>query len=467
MLIYMKNLTKRNGHWAYRKVVPADLRDLVGITAWTHSFTGLSELQAAQKAKQLNERYAEQIQSLRSGGSLAALKKFAEDFVRRNPEVLDTRYPDDDPRNPSPSEVFIEQLTEDYAKIVATAGGEWRTVVNPPATVSAIVNTIQNKGKFTPQKHPISVAYGYYRDERFNGEDDKPSKIALTSFIELHGDIDLAQIRRAHVAEWIKHSKDKKGHSGETIKRRLGALSAMTRTYLRNMEIEGVSNPFSAHKITMKSAVEARVPFHHEHLEKIKEHLKKSDASRETKIQIQLMMATGTGPKEIAGITWSDVALKEKIPYIWIRKNELRRLKTKERDRKMPLLSYAVDALSGLSVGKPEQCIWGKYPDPNSLSAKLNKFLRAAGVPKTSRLCAYSFRHTLEEALRVSEASYDIQQAILGHARKGMTERYGAPQKKLETLLAALKTAQGVMGDVSRDNYRQGELEAHEKVSGP
>jgi integrase len=93
----------------------------------------------------------------------------------------------------------------------------------------------------------------------------------------------------------------------------------------------------------------------------------------------------------------------------------------------LPLVDDAVVA-AGCAVRRAD----GKalFPvgchETGRLSARLNKALRSSGIPKRRELTVYSFRHTAQEAMRLSGAPFDVQQAILGHAKLTVTERYGA-----------------------------------------
>lgn len=100
------------------------------------------------------------------------------------------------------------------------------------------------------------------------------------------------------------------------------------------------------------------------------------------------------------------------------------------------------------------------FPDAEShgLSQRLNKAIRAAGVPKSRRLVAYSFRHGMKQALREAEAPQDIQDRILGHGRRTVSENYGAPRSMLIRLRDALERAVPHLGRVEVANYRPEEL---------
>ena len=85
------------------------------------------------------------------------------------------------------------------------------------------------------------------------------------------------------------------------------------------------------------------------------------------------------------------------------------------------------------------------------------KAIRASGVPRSPRLTAHSFRHTVAEALRASGASFHLQRRLLGHASRDESDDYGAPTARLEELAGALSDALECLGDVNSSNYSEAE----------
>lgn len=132
------------------------------------------------------------------------------------------------------------------------------------------------------------------------------------------------------------------------------------------------------------------------------------------------------------------------MPLIQIRANEHRGLKTAGSHRSIPLLGDALSAARELQRGRIAGALFPKAcHETGTLSARLNKALRSAGIPKGSGLSAYSFRHTLQEGLRLTDAPFDVQQAILGHAPLSMTDRYGSRRVSLVRVTAAIEKAHG------------------------
>ena len=98
-------------------------------------------------------------------------------------------------------------------------------------------------------------------------------------------------------------------------------------------------NPFERHKIKGgDGGADDRLPFNKAMLAKIDRYLASNRPGHETVNILRLMKGTGAGPAEIGGLVLADVSLDGAIPYVWIRDNALRGIKTSVRDRQVPLV---------------------------------------------------------------------------------------------------------------------------------
>ncbi len=286
----------------------------------------------------------------------------------------------------------------------------------------------------------IELAAKRYAEGKALTELNKAEKMAVEQFRMFAGNAPLAQIQRKTVRDWILWLRRERDQGEATIRRRLGSLSAIF-AYSMEIEDDALPNPFSRHRLP-RSEQGYRLPFQSEHLVAIDRWLQGSIANRPTGQIIRILRATGARPLEIGGLCAEEIRLDAAIPYVMLQPNLFRGLKTPSSQRAIPLvgdgLNVAKEILSRTSAG----AVFPKtYHETGSLSARLNKGLRSAGIPQSPQLTAYSFRHTTEEALRVTGATFDVQQAILGHAKRTSTERYGAKHVSLERLRDALAAA--------------------------
>lgn len=134
------------------------------------------------------------------------------------------------------------------------------------------------------------------------------------------------------------------------------------------------------------------------------------------------IMDTGTGPKEICGLAPEDIHLNHDIPYIEIKPNQFRKLKTDHRDRKIPLVGMSLKALKQYPTG------FSRYRTPNgpdNFSANVNKYLFAHHLKETEQHGIYSLRHTFKNRMREHSFPPELQNYLMGHKDETMGSQYG------------------------------------------
>lgn len=109
-----------------------------------------------------------------------------------------------------------------------------------------VLNAVSNAGRYVPDR--LTLTGAHERDQRLYGEDrdEKAFDYAVASFVSIVGNKDIREIHRADVAEWI--AEIGKSQAPTTVKRRLGALRAMTNRTFLDFDISR-RNPFERHKI--------------------------------------------------------------------------------------------------------------------------------------------------------------------------------------------------------------------------
>ncbi|WP_338419082.1 tyrosine-type recombinase/integrase [Marinicauda algicola] len=121
---------------------------------------------------------------------------------------------------------------------------------------------------------------------------------------------------------------------------------------------------------------------------------------------MNMLRLTGCRPSEIAGLKVEDLQLNTDIPYAMVRWTDDRRLKTPQSQRRVPLVGVALEGARELARIRKTGWLFpslapkdGQGNTNPAMSQRVNKLIRAAGIPKTEQLVAYSFRHTMIEAL--------------------------------------------------------------------
>ena len=409
--ISVRYLQELNGELHYRRRVPEDVRTIFGKREWKHAL-GLARGQEATAMKlvgQYNAAYSQLI-----------------------------------------AEARIQRLTAQSPVMMAAPRQVFQHVARMPA-VTAVAETPKVK---------LSAAYAYDKETHGGQRDEKAFKTAVDSFIELTGDVDLVSLTPKDVQSWLNKC-EAKGQRVTTVGRRINALRALVNRYFREHEIEK-SNPFTKPKLKSAGGSGSdRLPFHSSHLARIDRYFERAPRlTDEIRHVMALLKLTGARSLEIGGLDASDVLIDHEVPHVWLRNNSHRRLKTKGSERRVPLVGPALEAARQAKRTRPDGPLFSSgWHNTNSMSQRLNKLIRRAGVPKSERLVVYSFRHTLEEAMRSAGVPDHTQKRIMGHTDSSITGRYGAPAGILGELRDALKKAEREFGKVDLSTFGE-----HEKL---
>lgn len=315
---------------------------------------------------------------------------------------------------------------------------------------------------------PLSIqrATDDYTKHKHGGDLKKAEEVALKQLRDFLGPdrMNVEDVTRATAREFLKHLANKGTVVQETVRRRLSSLRAVFTFAIDHHDL-GIRNPWSGLELpAMASGAKEshkRLPFNREHLNRINRYLQGNTVDPNIRVILIVLRDTGCRPMEIAGLLSSDVFLSAPVPHVWIRANAARRIKTKESDRRVPLTKEAVAAVRRV-MPQDSGTDTPLFPRPlrntSNLSQRLNKAIREAGVPKSPRLVSYSFRHSLTEAIRVSQAPEYHLKAIMGHSAQSITDNYGAGGVDLGVLLETLEGAQSFLGEVPEHVYDAQEL---------
>ena len=128
------------------------------------------------------------------------------------------------------------------------------------------------------------------------------------------------------------------------------------------------------------------------------------------------MINTGYRPSEGAARTAETIRLDCEVPHISI-EPEGRQLKSHYARRTIPLTGVSLEAFKKYPEGFP------RYRNRATLSAVVNKFLRANGLLETPRHSMYSLRHAFEDRMLAAGIDDRIRRDLFGHRLD--RERYG------------------------------------------
>lgn len=468
--LYWRQPTGGDGKiFMYRRSVPPVLRERVGAREWLKSFGRVPDYEALRETTKLARVHDQLIKRLRNGGEVALDEKECRAVETEAQSLLAKGMCGDDALDDFFSAAFsrwLERRVDLYAE--ARVQQPTGRIASPPleplgldAHERAVVAAVDAGGRYIPQR--IALSEAYERDKRLHipaaGRDERPYALAVSGFKDSQGDMDLRSIHREHVVEWIAGCRAK-NQSDNTIRRRAECLSAIFKRWHKDYGIVA-ANPFAELKLSAGKKAEAKLPFARVHLNAIDAYIAKASGKRKhskTHVIWTLLKHTGARPAEIAGLMPEDVFLDDAVPFIWIRPNALRRLKTVSSSRMIPLVGDALDIMreamkspAGRGVFYPDDFKW------QNVSDALNMGLRRVGIAQ-GRLSAGSYRHTMKAALRVAGIREDLQRYALGHAGGAVADSYGAPDALLEELRDAFNKALPVLGEVNLRIFNAEEL---------
>lgn len=214
-----------------------------------------------------------------------------------------------------------------------------------------------------------------------------------------------------------------------SVRRNLNVIVAVFGAAIAEKPVPNHPNVWESIKIKAEGVdSEERVSLTTAHMATIRDRCKAADDDLRWLLSIQL--DGGTRIAEVAGLALEDILITgEEVPYLNIKAHPWRPLdKSDGSTRKIPLIGHALwaakrvleTAEKGQLYAFPRyirdgQCIAG------NASATLNKWMRTAGVDRTT----HCFRHTMRDRLRSVDAPKDIQDAVGGWGKTSIGETYG------------------------------------------
>lgn len=493
----LQRLFDRNGRLYYRRVVPEDVRDVIGKSEWKKSLRlkvgqEPEALAVCRKLDQLHDRSIEEARanepvagptpSMEAYEAQALARRQARDlgYFEQSQPLKTEDFHDD--RMAAASDVF-ERGRERLKRAKGWSEEELFEVegystgpTDDPHSINheiwhylkpneRYVFDILMKGQMEPLPVPrLSQAYQEDVERLTRPRDEKPFAYAVRDFTGFVGDLPIDRITRRDVELWVQHCIEEKGQKASTVRRRVNSLKALHNRILHRYELEN-KQPFSRLEALRddRDPAEQRLPFHTDHLACIDLLLSGAvETTPEVRLILGFLKHTGARLGEITGLERTDLFLEDPIPFLVIRKNATRpTLKTRGSARTLPIPECLLEDLRGHLRGTQGPEVFPSHSGSkrtNTLSQKLAKLIRKAGVPKSARLTCHSFRHTLKEALCAASIGPRTQDRILGHSSGSVADRYGSPQDELGKLKMAMEEAYKRLGEVPLSIYRADEL---------
>ena len=219
-----------------------------------------------------------------------------------------------------------------------------------------------------------------------------------------------------------------KGLASSSVKRVFSTIRAITNLAIAEYGLD-MRSPFANVYFPELDDIKERLPVSPHDIKLIQRHCRENND--EMRWLLALISDTGMRLSEAAGLALNDIVLDSEIPYINLKPNESRRLKTKQSSRKIPLIGLSLWAAQQVKSEFNGTYAFPRYTkggrcNANSASAALNKWLKQIA---SESVTVHSFRHSLTDRLRAVQCPRDIIDAIGGWTAGSIGEKYGEGYK--------------------------------------
>jgi integrase len=219
-----------------------------------------------------------------------------------------------------------------------------------------------------------------------------------------------------------------KGLASSSVKRVFSTIRAITNLAIAEYGLD-MRSPFANVYFPELDDIKERLPVSPHDIKLIQSHCR--ETNDEMRWLLALISDTGMRLAEAAGLALNDIVLDSEIPYINLKPNDSRRLKTKQSSRKIPLIGLSLWAAQQVKSEFNGTYAFPRYTkggrcNANSASAALNKWVKQIATQPVS---LHSFRHSLTDRLRAVQCPRDIIDAIGGWTAGSIGEKYGQGYK--------------------------------------
>ena len=285
--------------------------------------------------------------------------------------------------------------------------------ITTPINIPAVV------GSFKPKSYLLSKMAEEYLSLR--KIDTAPPKLALETFISLAGDRDVVSYTRDDAKLFVDVLLSK-GNKTATIRRRINCISVILNYAYAELDVDK-RNPFSRLFIKGEGQdAHKRGTFTLDQLKQGYEHALSSGS--QIKLLMPLLGETGCRLAEIVGLELDDIDMTEEV--IHIRPNSIRRLKTANSTRTLPLVGYAKEAMLLTLQHADDHCLYPRYLKDGTCRATHASNALGKWLKGDFGLTAHSLRHTFRDRLRASGCPLELIDQIGGWSSIGtIGSKYG------------------------------------------
>lgn len=461
----------KSGVYRLRKVVPADLRAVVGKRELIQSLNTKDPAEARARCPEVLARFDAELATARAKleGRTQSLTPREVAEIAREVYLWQVERAEANPETPESRELGMDLLRDEHATKPgpsryreARALLEERGVVGDAETVERLARAIVHarllaedvaldraRGNWAPERHsalfpvpserptaappaaPSAAPAAITMDrllEKFAAENPQNAKTmakrraALKHLEAAAGHDDAARVTKADVRA-MKEARQGAGVSLVTIQAEIGTLRPLWNWGLANGLLPDGPNPFTGMTPrTPKGAPRARLPFDEAEAVLL---LKAARAEKGWLRWVPWVLAfTGARLEEVCGAAAADIRQVRGVWCLDITAEKTGRpLKTLQAQRMVPLHSALIAEgflayVEKLPAGGPlfPDLPVGSWDRRSSVATKrLGRWLRKAGISDPKKVAGHSWRHWMKDRLRFARVPPEAADAILGH----------------------------------------------------
>lgn len=418
----IKYLIERNGNFHYCRRVPLEFAEIEPRKYIRTSLKTNILAEAIPRLAQIDKETEKYFNSLHLGGGELERLKFREAVKRarffglsyRSVETI-AKGPLEDIQN----RLKLADKNSDRTDVEAILGGADK----PSPRLSNCLSTY-----FEIQK---STTLDKSSDQIRRWKN--PRIKAIRNFIHVVGDLEIGNITRDEALTfrdyWLERIQDE-DLTGNSANKDFGHLQKIIRLVCEHFRIE-YHPAFSGLRFPENQKTQ-RLPFETDF---ILNNLIADDVllgmSEAGRSLIRIMANTGARPSEIVGTIDEDWHLDHEIPYIHIKKNSFRALKTRNSEREIPLVGVSLKAAQNGAI----ELFREHRARSLNLTNAIGKYFRENKTLPSEQYTLYSLRHSFSDRLVDNDAPERVKAELMGHTYSKPTYGKGqALEKRLEWL---------------------------------
>jgi len=406
------SVMQRGNQWYLRRRVPSEFQEIEPRKEVWISLKTDSRKHASEKAPAVWDEQIASWTARLTGNDCDAAKHY--EAVQNFAASKGVRYLPNDQVLQLPVDKLLDRI-----ETIAT-----RNQHPDPVEAAAILGTKQAPAVTVTQA--LEEYWSLAKDKTFGKSDDQkrrwqnPRKKAVRNFVAIVGDKPMNEITADDMLEFRGYWQERiemGGLTANSANKDLIHLGEVLKT-VNKMKRLGLDLPLDglAFKEGEKSE---RPPFSDDW---IRTKLLAPDAlmslNPEARAIFLGMINTGYRPSEAACAAPDQFCLEAEIPHMIIKSREGRAIKNKSSRRVIPLVGVSLEAIKAFPDGFPT------YRDSDAtLSATVNKYLRAHQLMESDQHVMYSLRHSFEDRLLRAGGDERVRRDLMGHSLN--RERYG------------------------------------------